>query len=284
MHYRLDGEYVVCELCPHFCKLKEGQSGLCRGRMALEGKLYATNYAQTAAIALDPIEKKPLYHFHPGSKIISLGPNSCNLSCSFCQNWQISQTQSSTQTISIQELKVLCLNHKPHQVAFTYSEPLMWFEYIHDFSLAAPEIEIVLVTNAYLNAIAFTELLPGIKAMNIDLKSMNDNFYQMLCGAGVEVVKNNLGLAYQAGIHLEITNLLIPGYNDSESEIFSMAEFIASIDKNIPLHVSAYRPEYKMTQRATTREEVEQACTVAATYLNYVYAGNVFSTKFGHQT
>jgi pyruvate formate lyase activating enzyme len=283
MHYRLDGEYVVCELCPHFCKLKEGQSGICRGRMAQAGKLIATNYSRAVTIALDPIEKKPLYQYHPGSRIISLGPNSCNLSCSFCQNWQISQTQSLTKTIAIHDLKELCLSHEPHQVAFTYSEPLMWFEYIHDFSLAAPEIEIVLVTNAYLNATPFAELLPMVKAMNIDLKSINDNFYRELCNAGVEVVKNNIKSAYRAGIHLEITNLLIPGYNDSEDEIRRLAEFIASVDERIPLHISAYHPDYKLSQRATTSEEIELACTIASSYLNYVYAGNVYSAKFGNK-
>ncbi len=282
-YYRKEENCLICELCPHACRLGEGQSGICRGRQNLNGIMLAVNYAQTVSLALDPIEKKPLYHFHPGSQIISLGPNSCNLSCAFCQNWQISQLKASTQEISIAELANLCRDHNPKQVAFTYSEPLMWFEYIYDFAKAASDVEIVLVTNGYLNPRPWKDILPYVKAMNIDLKSIRDNFYKQYCGAGVEVVKNNIRTAFDAGIHLEITNLLIPGLNDADEDLAALAGFVASIDQNIALHISAYRPCYKMKIRATTAAEVEHACEIASAKLNRVYAGNIRSAHYGRK-
>ena len=283
IYYRKEGDKLICELCPRTCSLEIGQRGLCRGRQNLNGKMIAINYARSVSLAIDPIEKKPLYHFHPGSQIISLGPNSCNLSCAFCQNWQISQAECPTREISIAELANLCREQNPRQVAFTYSEPLMWYEYIYDFALYAPEIEIVLITNAYLNPQPWKDILPFVKAMNIDLKSIKDEFYHQTCGAGVEVVKNNIRKAHEAGIHLELTNLLIPGLNDTDEETAELAEFVASVDSNIPLHISAYRPCYKMTIRATTPEEIEHACEIASKRLMHVYAGNIWSTHYGRK-
>ncbi len=284
-YYRVEGGLAICELCPQHCVLKPGQSGLCRGR-SFDGRiLHATNYGKAVSLALDPIEKKPLYHFNPGSYIVSLGPNSCNLQCAFCQNWEISQRQCITREVTIQELCKICKQHQPYQVAFTYSEPTMWFEYIMDFAATAPEIQIVLVTNGHLNPIPWQALLPKVSALNIDLKSMRPRFYREICHGNLDIVKENIRSAYQAGSHLEITFLLIPQLNDSQEEINELAKFISSIDPNLPLHISAYRPEYKLINPPTSLNGIELACELAARHLKFVYAGNVISSRFGkHQT
>ncbi|MDD2229295.1 MAG: AmmeMemoRadiSam system radical SAM enzyme [Candidatus Cloacimonetes bacterium] len=281
LYFSKEGTSVRCELCPRMCLIAEGETGYCRGRKVVNGVLIADNYAKCASISIDPIEKKPLYHFNPGSSILSLGPNSCNLGCLFCQNWSISQTECSIKLLSVEELVSTLTKHDLTQVAFTYTEPLMWYEYIWDFAkLTGGKIDIVLVTNGYLNEQPFKDIVPHITAMNIDLKSINSEFYRQVCGGDVEVIKRNIQIAYQAGIHVEITNLLIPGYNDSASEIEDLAKFIASIDRNITLHISAYHPDFKFSAHATKASEIEHACDIAAKYLSRVYAGNVQIPKY----
>lgn len=280
MFYLKEGDKIKCQLCPRECLLSEGQKGFCRSREVINGALIATSYGKTIALSLDPIEKKPLYHFHPGSMIVSLGPNACNLTCKFCQNWEISQQDCFTRFLSIEEL-IAVINDQPiKQVAFTYTEPLMWYEYILDFAAQAPEIDVVLVTNAYLNKKPWQNILKVTKAVNIDIKSYRDKFYRDICGGKLEVILPNIVIAKEMDVHIELTNLLIPGYNDSEEELTDLAKFIASVDLNIPLHISAYRPCYKMNVRPTTSEEVENACEIASRYLKYVYAGNVHSSRF----
>lgn len=280
IYYTTDGNQVSCTLCPRLCVLHEGQTGFCRGRQVVNGKLMAVNYAKCVSISIDPIEKKPLYHFNPGSRILSLGPNTCNLSCAFCQNWEISQEKCYTKEVSVQELLSIVQSQNPLQVAFTYTEPLMWYEYIQDFALKALSVDIVLVTNASINDVPFRAILPHLAAMNIDLKSIRGEFYTDICGGEVEIVKHNIRSAYDAGVHLEITNLLIPGLNDSPSELKDLAKFIASVDTSIPLHISAYHPSYKLSIRATRPDEVGKACDIASQYLKHVYAGNVSIPNF----
>lgn len=282
-YYSVNGGKVHCELCPRYCVLTEGQMGYCRSRKAIGEKLYDIAYGKAVSIAIDPIEKKPLYHFHPGSTIISLGPNSCNLSCSFCQNWEISQHDCPTRYISLAELAALVYQQSRPQVAFTYSEPLMWYGFISDFARAYPDIFVVLVTNGFINEKPWVELLPGIAALNIDLKSMRQDFYKEMCGGDVEVVKRSIALAYASGTHMELTYLLIPGLNDSKQELHELGQFVSSLNKKIPLHISAYRPQYKLGIRATTVNEIEQACEIASQYLDFVYAGNVMSAKYGRK-
>ncbi len=284
LYYKMIEELAHCQLCPRSCIISEGNFGFCRSRKLINGKLIATAYGQTVSIAKDPIEKKPLYHYHPHSQIVSLGPNACNLNCAFCQNWEISQQDTITQAVKISQLAAYVRGMNPCQVAFTYSEPTMWYEFIWDFAVYAPDVEIVLVTNGYLNPLPWQALLPKIKAINIDLKSIRNDFYKRLCGGDAEIVKANIISAFQAGVHVELTNLLIPGENDSEAELHELAKFVASINPNIPLHISAYRPCYKMNNRATDKAEIEAACEIAAKYLKHVYAGNVLSTRYGrHQ-
>lgn len=282
----LEDQAVRCLLCPHCCALEEGESGLCRGRKNIGGRLIAVNYAQSVGSARDPIEKKPLYHFRPGTGIISLGANSCNLSCFFCQNYTSSQQECPTRRIAPEELRELVLRESGEeapQVAFTYTEPLTWYEYIYDFALLAPEVDIVLVTNGFINPEPLYLLLPYVKAMNIDLKSIRPEFYQQHCGAALEPVKKTIARTFEAGVHLELTNLLIPGLNDSDAEIQELAEFVAALDKNIPLHFSAYHQTYRSFIQSTPESTVLQACRIASRQLNNVYAGNIRSAEF-HST
>jgi pyruvate formate lyase activating enzyme len=284
MHYqKLDELKVRCLICPHVCVMGVGEKGLCRGRQNLNGTLYAVNYGRCPGAALDPIEKKPLYHFRPGSRIVSLGPNSCNLSCFFCQNYDSSQEECPTSYLAPEELDSIIRNNCPsgyRQVAFTYTEPLTWYEYILDFARLSPDTDIVLVSNGFINPEPLAELLSWVKAMNIDLKSIRDSFYREHCGAWLEPVKQTIRMAFEQGVHVEVTNLLIPGLNDSDMEISELADFIASMGKDIPLHFSAYHPAYKCNLPATPPTTVIRACEIASRKLSYVYAGNIFTGKF----
>ncbi len=276
---REDGR-VLCKLCPQACLLKDGQKGLCRSRACDHGKMQLLNYGKTIAFSLDPIEKKPLYHFHPGSQILSLGPNSCNLQCSFCQNYQISQMDQETRDISPEQLLQFLSARALTQVAFTYTEPLTWFEYILDFAALASDIDIVLVTNGFLNPEPFHEISRVTTAMNIDLKSIRPGFYKDECHGMLETVLDNISWASKSGIHLELTNLLIPGLNDSLEDISALINFCASLSEDTILHFSAYHPAYRQTRPATPFKTVLQACELARAKLNYVYAGNITAKAY----
>lgn len=280
---RLDGDRVRCLLCPQVCELGVGESGKCRGRSNVGGKLLAVNYGQSIGASWDPIEKKPLFHFRPGSRILSLGPNSCNLSCFFCQNFSSSQTPCPTSFISPADLAALARQYGTdgvQQVAFTYTEPFTWFEYIWDFSELAPDIDIVLVTNGFVNPQPLAQILPRIKAMNIDLKSIRPEFYTQHCGAKLPAVQQTIAAACKGKVHIELTNLLIPGLNDTDEEILDLARYVASIDKDIPLHFSAYHPAYKARIPATPGATVLRACELASACLSFVYAGNIRSSQY----
>ncbi|MBW6514973.1 MAG: AmmeMemoRadiSam system radical SAM enzyme, partial [Candidatus Syntrophosphaera sp.] len=265
------------------CELETGERGRCRGRQNIGGKLIATNYGQSIGIGLDPIEKKPLYHFRPGSQILSLGANSCNLSCFFCQNFDSSQAECPTRFISPADLHALVLEHCQkgvNQVAFTYTEPFTWYEYIYDFALLAKDTDIILVTNGFINPQPLKKLLPYVKAMNIDLKSIRPEYYTEHCGAGLETVKQTIRTAHEGGVHIELTNLLIPGLNDSDGDVRALVNFVACLDKDIPLHFSAYHPAYKSRIPATPQDTVLGACKIASESLSYVYAGNIYTSEF----
>lgn len=278
----LDSGKLKCRLCPHNCTIGIGHSGICRGRKNIDAKLYATNYALHIGMAIDPIEKKPLYHYHPGSQILSLGANSCNLDCFFCQNHHISKSLAPTSTLSPQALLELALANNCTQIAFTYTEPFTWYEYILDFAILSKDsaIDIVLVTNAFVNPQPLKQLLPYISAMNIDLKSINPAFYKEHCKGDIEPVLANIRSSYEAGVHIEICTLLVPGLNDSIVEIEAIAAFIASINPRIPLHLSAYHPAYKARIPATSAKEVFNACKQASQILSFVYAGNTVGSSF----
>jgi pyruvate formate lyase activating enzyme len=276
-YFRKQGKRIVCEVCPRECKLAEGQVGFCKGREVRDGVLIATNYGQAASVAIDPIEKKPLYHVFPGSNILSLGPNSCNLNCDFCQNWQISQDTVPTRYISVEDLARIAGTNDSIGVAYTYSEPLMWYEYLKDSAkvLKAQGKLVVAVTNGYLSEKPFRDLLPLIDAMNIDLKSMDHDFYKQVCGGKVEDVLRNIQIAHEEGCHIELTHLVVTGHNDREDRIDHLAKWIAALDPDIPLHISRYFPHHNYRLPATSTSFLQKAYEVAHKYLNFVYVGNI---------
>lgn len=267
---------VRCELCPHHCLIKEGNHGLCRIRVNKDGTLSSTGYGEIVSCAIDPIEKKPLYHFYPGKNILSVGVNGCNLQCSFCQNWQVSQVDQPTEYVSPEELVELALQRHSFGIAFTYTEPLIWYEYILDCAPIAHEkgLKIVLVSNGYISPEPAKELIPHIDAANIDLKSMDDSFYRSICKGSLNPVLEFIKAAAPA-VHVEITNLIIPTLNDSDDNIERLARFVASVNRDIPVHFSAYFPQYKMELPSTDSEILLKAYEIAKKYLNYVYLGNV---------
>lgn len=274
---RHDGR-IICEICPRFCSLKDGQTGFCRSRRNINNELIAINYGETASIALDPIEKKPLYNFFPGNFILSAGPNACSFSCKFCQNWQISQEYVPTQYVLPSELAQAAKTRGSIGLAYTYSEPLMWYEFLLDCcdEFHRQGMVNVLVTNGYINPEPFRALIPLVDAMNIDLKSIENDFYLRLCG-GVELqpVLDTIRTAYEAGIHVELTQLLIPGENDSIEQIEKMVEWVSGLSSEIPLHFSRYYPVYKHKAEPTGSEILLQAHEIASKALDWVYIGNI---------
>jgi len=284
-HYStLEDGVLRCDLCPHRCVVKDGRDGLCGTRGNSGGKMVLNNYGRVSALHIDPIEKKPLYHFHPGARILSLGNNGCNLRCRFCQNWQISQSTVPTHEVTPDSLLRMVREHGLNLVAFTYAEPTIWYEYIMDCArlLHAHGIKVVLVTNGYINPEPFEELQPFIDAMNVDIKSMDDVFYKQLCRAGLEPVLETCRRA--AGkTHLEITNLVITGENDREEMFHDLGRFISGeLGPTVPLHLSRYYPSYQMDNPPTPIATLEKALSIVRQYLKFVYLGNVPAAATAH--
>ena len=277
---REDGK-IHCVLCPVSCIVAEGKVGVCLGRKNQNGILYATNYGKAVSIAVDPIEKKPLYHFYPGTEILSTGPNGCNLKCGHCQNWYISQVESPTEYVPPEKLIELALKYNSIGIAYTYTEPFIWYEYIKDTARLAQQknLKNVLVTNGYINEPPLLELLPLIDAMNIDVKSMENDFYRNICKGKVEPVLKATELSVKKGVHVEITNLLMPTLNDSDEQIKILVDWLAGIDDKIPLHFSRYFPHYKIDLPPTPVATLERAFKIAREKLKYVYVGNAYIEK-----
>ena len=269
---------LKCTLCPHNCIIREGHYGMCSVRKNENMELKLPWHSLLSAVHTDPIEKKPLYHFYPGSNILSIGFYGCNFHCGFCQNYQISQKIKSTtdkQPISPEAIVETAIDRGISSIAYTYSEPVIHFEYIMECAEIAHNrgIKNVLVTNGYLNPSPAGELLSLMDGVNVDLKSFDNTFYHKL-GGKLEPVKEFIKIASEL-THLEVTTLIIPGENDSESEIMSIAEFIADIDRNIPLHLSCYYPVHKYNTPATSVESVLSLAKNAEKLLNFVYPGNI---------
>ena len=270
---------ISCPLCPHHCVIMPGRMGRCHTRYNDNGTLRSRNYGQCSALALDPIEKKPFRRFHPGSMILSVGSWGCNLSCAFCQNWQIAQEQPPTRYISPQDLTSLALAQKEKGnigVAFTYNEPLLSYDYILDTAplLHQAGLLTVVVSNGYIEEEPLRRLLPHIDGWNIDLKGFTDSFYQTICGGTLEPVKRTIALA-AATSHVEVTTLIIPSANDSPEEMQAEAAWLASIRPDIPLHITRYFPCYRYTAPPTPLATLSSLATIAKNYLSHVYIGNV---------
>ncbi len=279
-YQRLPDGDIACRLCPQQCRIIPGKSGFCRVRTNRDGKLETATFGQISSIGLDPIEKKPLYHFYPGKPILSVGTVGCNLACRFCQNWHISREESATQLITPEKLADLAEKlHREEEnigVAYTYSEPGVWYEFLIETMPRIREwgLKNVLVTNAFLEPEPWRNLLNWTDAANIDLKGFDDDYYHRLCSGKLEPVLENIKAAVSR-IHLELTTLIIPDENDRPEQIRKMAQWIAGLDPEIPLHLSRYFPNYQMTKPATPLETMEESKAIAAEYLKYVYLGNV---------
>lgn len=272
---------INCEICPHHCSLEEGQHGICRGRIRKGGKIISENYGKLTALALDPIEKKPLYHFYPGSRILSVGSYGCNLHCCYCQNSEISMVDSGnieTEDISCERLVQIAQDTRDKGnigIAYTYNEPLIGYEFVRDCAILAKEggLKNVVVTNGYICNAPLEALLPYIDALNIDLKGFREEFYHKL-GGDLATVKETIATSTKKS-HVEVTTLIIPGENDSEEEMVSLSTWLAGIDPEIPLHISRFFPRWEMAETgATPVKTVYWLAEVARRKLRYVYEGN----------
>ena len=281
----LQDETVQCTLCPHNCVLKEGKTGICRVRVNKGGKLITEVYGFVSSMHSDPIEKKPLYHFYPGSNILSLGSFGCNLRCFFCQNCTISQTGADPdlpRTNYTPEQIVQLALKQPQNIglAFTYNEPVVWFEYMVDIARLAKKsgLKTVMVTNGFINREPLKVLFECIDAFSVDLKSYTEDFYAKATSSKLGPVLDTLKQISQAGKHLEIVNLLIPGLNDEDESFTAMARWIAAeLGKETVLHISRYFPHYKLTTEATSPDSVSKARLLAEKELTYVYSGNIYT-------
>ena len=288
--HRLADGRIQCDLCPRLCKLHEGQRGLCFVRARAGDSMVLTTYGRSSGFCIDPIEKKPLNHFLPGTPVLSFGTAGCNLACKFCQNWDISQSrdfdrladQASPQAISLTAQELGCKS-----VAFTYNDPVIFAEYAMDVADACHEYDIktVAVTAGYMHDQPRREFFDKMDAANVDLKAFTDEFYFKLTGAHLQPVLDTLRyLKHATNVWFELTTLLIPGYNDSDHEIGRMSEWIAKeLGPDVPLHFTAFHPDYKMTGlRPTPPETLSRARNIGhAAGLQHVYTGNVHDTEGG---
>ena len=274
----LSDNKVKCLLCPQACIIPPEKSGFCGVRQNQKGKLHSLIYAQITSVAQDPIEKKPLYHYHPGEYILSLGTRGCNLACLFCQNWSISQRPDAPlEKISSEEIVKQAKGCKSFGIAYTYNEPIIWYEFVLDTAILAKAkgLENVLVTNGYINPEPLDKILPYIDAMNIDFKSIENEFYQKYCKGQLEPVLATIKRAAQT-CHIELTNLVIPSLNDRKENFIRLVDWIyENLGSEVPLHFSRYFPCYKMDLPPTPLATLKQAEEVARKKLKYVYLGNV---------
>ncbi len=304
LYEKLEGGRVRCGACKHACVIPKDQTGICGVRQNKDGKLYLIVYGKASAVNVDPIEKKPLFHFLPGTDVFSLGTVGCNFGCEFCQNWDLSQVtkelrEKLTKEKHVQDMDLevgrfgyelspekivrTCVEKKLPSIAYTYNEPIIFFEYVLDTAKLAHAkgIKNVLVSNGYESDKALEMMRPFVQAINIDLKAFTEEFYRELCKANLHNVCDTIRKAHALGYHVEVTTLLIPGKNDSDKELKEIAKFIAGIDVNMPWHVSAFHPEYKLTNVPPTRHDalVRAFGIGKAAGLKYVYVGNVIDEK-----
>ena len=281
--FKINENKLECLLCPHYCKLTAGKTGICGVRKNTGEKIELMTYGVLSSHSLDPVEKKPLYHFFPGYNILSIGSYGCNLRCDFCQNCDISQKIPKSLIPEIAPAQIVKSAHNAERnigIAFTYNEPLIWFEFIRDVATVAKNegLFTVMVSNGYVNSEPLNEIIQFIDAFNIDLKAFNNTFYRKLTGSDIEPVKNGLKQIAKSGKHLEITTLIIPGQNDDEKEMDLQSRWIANeLGKNVPFHLSRYFPMYRRDDPATSQETLNKLFGIALENLDHVYMGNSIS-------
>jgi pyruvate formate lyase activating enzyme len=281
----LEGGKVACALCSHRCVIAPSKAGVCAVRENRAGKLMTLVYGEVIAAHVDPIEKKPLYHFYPGSKALSIATPGCNFKCSFCQNWQISQAPRREagglrgQRLSPEEIVREALAQDCRSISYTYTEPTIFFEYAYDTAKLAKDAGLAnnFVTNGYMTEEALTAIRPWLDAANVDLKAFKDETYRKVCGARLEPVLDSIRLMRKLGIWVEVTTLVVPGLNDGADELTAIARFIAGVDPDIPWHISRFHPDFEYTDAPPTPVK-----TLRAAYeigkkegLRYLYVGNI---------
>jgi pyruvate formate lyase activating enzyme len=281
---------VQCQICEHFCAVRPGEAGKCGVRRNVDGTLYLVVYGEAIAVHVDPIEKKPLFHFMPRGEILSIGTYGCNFRCSFCQNWQMSQMRDFDdrrdyvgRQATPEALVDTCLKNRVPMIAYTYNEPTVFFEYTYDTAKLAHEqgIKNVYVSNGYMSQAALDMIEPYLDGINVDLKAFGETgeaFYREQCQARLEPVKRNIAhIARETDIWIEITTLLIPGLNDSDDELRAMAAWMAEVDSELVWHVTAFHPDYEMLDRPRTSQRALARAYEIGTQagLCYVYVGNV---------
>lgn len=282
---KLDSGKVRCRLCAHGCLIRKGASGFCGARLNADGSLYALNYSKLVAMNADPVEKKPLYHFLPGTSAFSIASAGCNFRCGFCQNWSISQAGSASmelgQEIPPASVVKLALEYGCKSIAYTYTEPTVYFEFVLDTARLAREAGLynIFVSNGYISCEAARLLYPYLDAANIDLKFFQDSSYKRICSARLAPVMESIAMLKDCGVWLEISTLVIPGENDSPRELSGIAGFIAGLDRDIPWHVCRFHADYKFVSRRDTPETMLKTAfeTGKEEGLRYVYAGNTHS-------
>jgi len=279
----LDDGRIQCDLCPRDCRLRDGQRGACFVRQRVGSSMVLTTYGRSSGFCIDPIEKKPLNHFHPGSSVFSFGTAGCNLACKFCQNWDISKSQDMDRLLdqaSPEEIARVAAENGCRSVAFTYNDPVIFAEYAMDVADACHErgVQTVAVTAGYIHAAARREFFAKMDAANVDLKAFTDDFYYKLTGAHLQPVLDTLVyLKHETDCWFELTTLLIPGKNDSAAEIEAMSKWIVrELGRDVPIHFTAFHPDHKLDDLPPT-----PAATFLAEGIRYVYTGNVHDTEGG---
>ncbi|MEN8224369.1 MAG: AmmeMemoRadiSam system radical SAM enzyme [Bacteroidota bacterium] len=283
----IEKQLIECTLCPHQCVLKPGQTGICRVRRNVDGKLVSENYGMLCSLHLDPIEKKPLYHYYPGRNILSVGSVGCNLHCRFCQNWEISQTSVKDypylNEYPVEHIVELAsADNENLGLAYTYNEPTVWYEYMRDIATRAADkgLKNVMVTNGFINPQPLMDLLPLMHAFSVDLKAFTEGFYKHLTSSSLRPVMESLKTIRKSGRHLEVTNLLIPGENDDENDFRAMMKWIKEeLGADTILHISRFFPTYKLTHKPTPEKLLLHFYNIAREYLHYVYLGNISSDR-----
>jgi pyruvate formate lyase activating enzyme len=284
LYQKMENRQVQCFLCNHLCRIPEGKRGICAVRENQEGVLYTLVYRRLISRNVDPIEKKPMFHFAPGSRSFSIATPGCNFRCDFCQNYEISQMPREEKRIvgedvAPEEIVVMAKRAGCRTIAYTYTEPTIYFEYALEIArrASAEGLKNIFVTNGYMTEEALKTFYPHLHGANVDLKAFREDFYQKRCGAKLEGVLRSLRVMKELGIWVEITTLIIPGLNDSEAELREIARFIASLGKETPWHISRFHPTYKMLDRSPTSVRILQRARQIgfAEGLRYVYTGNV---------
>jgi pyruvate formate lyase activating enzyme len=292
--YRLlTGDTVQCRVCEHFCAISPGEFGKCGVRCNDGGTLRSIVYSHPVSVNLDPVEKKPLYHFLPGGEILSIGTYGCNFRCAFCQNWRISQhrtreacAEPEGQVATPQTLIDVCLRRGVDMIGYTYNEPTVFFEYTYDTARLGHRhgLRNAYVSNGFMSQEMLEMLTPYLDAINVDLKSFDEGFYRDYCGGRLAPVKRNIRtIAQETDIWIEVTTLLIPGLNDSEAELRALTTWLAKVDPEMPWHVSAFHPDYQMMDRpATPAASLRRAYQIGQDAgLQYIYLGNVMDPDRG---